>query len=239
MKEHLSSASLKSLAKGQLLGKYGTVIGACAIHLAYIAIADFSTTLMVDTGTVLGNIIYYIVSLLVGIIGCVFVYGESYLYLKIACNQQISVNDLFIGFRNAHNKLLPVAFVMTAVGLICGLPSLMLPSVMANPEDPYKLLLYVVLMLITTIINLVFNLTFSQCYYLMLDFPQYSPKEIFKLSHKVMKGSKGRLFYIEISLLPLYLLGICTCCVGFLWIYPYMYAIKANFYLDLMKKRSA
>ena len=40
MKEHLSSASLKSLAKGQLLGKYGTVIGACAIHLAYIAIAD-------------------------------------------------------------------------------------------------------------------------------------------------------------------------------------------------------
>ena len=52
-------------------------------------------------------------------------------------------------------------------------------------------------------------------------------------------GYSGRLFYIELSFLPLFLLGLISCCLPILWIYPYMEAVKANFYLDLMKKRGS
>lgn len=62
MNEHLSSASLKALAKGQLLGKYGTLVGAYAIHMACVLFATICDLLFVDTNTLIGVIIYYAVS---------------------------------------------------------------------------------------------------------------------------------------------------------------------------------
>lgn len=41
MNEYLTSASLKSLAKGQLLGKYGTLAGVVFIHLGYMLFVFF------------------------------------------------------------------------------------------------------------------------------------------------------------------------------------------------------
>ncbi len=239
MNEYLSSASLKSMAKGQMLGKYGTLVGAYAIHLGCILFADFSAAMLTDTTTVPGAVIYYVVALIVSLLGGVFLYGEAYIYLKLACHQKVSINDLFAGFSTHSNKILQVQLVLAGVALICGLPNLLNSRVMAEPDNPYLLLIYVVLTIIMSIINIMVSLTFSQSFFLMLDFPQYSAKEILKASYQIMKGHKGRLFYIELSFLPLFLLGLISCCLPFLWIYPYMEAVKANFYLDLMKKRSA
>jgi len=85
MNEHLSSASLKSLAKGQLLGKYGTVVAAYAIHMGCILFTSFMISMFIDTATLIGNIIYLLVSILLSLFGGLFVYGEAYIYLKIAC----------------------------------------------------------------------------------------------------------------------------------------------------------
>ena len=52
----------------------------------------------------------------------------------------------------------------------------------------------------------------------------------------MMKGSKGRLFYIDLTFVPLMLLCVLTCGIGLLWLMPYMQATKANFYLDLVKQ---
>ncbi|MGN1180443.1 MAG: DUF975 family protein, partial [Suilimivivens sp.] len=91
---------------------------------------------------------------------------------------------------------------------------------------------------IGSIANVILSLMFSQSFYLMLDFPGYSAKDVLVKSNVIMKGNKGRLFYIDLSFIPLFLLGLCTCCIGFLWILPYYQSTRANFYLDLMKKRS-
>ena len=72
----------------------------------------------------------------------------------------------------------------------------------------------------------------------MLDFPQYSAKELFQMSLRLMKGNIGRLFYLEISFLPLILLSFLSCGIALLWISPYMDATLANFYLDLVKKKT-
>lgn len=236
MNKYLSSASLKSLAKGQLLGKYGTVVAAYTLHLACILFIDFSAALFVDTTTIIGTVIYYIIAVLSGLLGGVFLYGESCIYMKIACNQQVTVQDLFFGFHNDTEKVVKIQFLFTIVSLICNLPSLLLSKVLTNPDDRSLLLLYMGLLLIANIINIYFSLAFSQCYYLMLDFSEYTPGEILSASHKLMKSNKGRLLYIELSFLPLFLLGILSCCIAFLWVLPYYQAVKANFYLDLIKK---
>lgn len=238
MNEHLSSASLKSLAKGQLLGKYGTAIGAYAIHLACVYFLTFSVSLLVETTSILGYIIYFIVSYIVSLLAGIFVCGEAYIYLKAACNQPIAVRDLFWGFSNCPDKILKIQAVLAGINLICNLPTLLSILVQQNPGNPYFVLLYVVAMLTGSIINVILSLMLSQCFFLILDFPQYSAKEALAKSCKVMKGNKGRLFYIDLSFIPLFLLGLCGCCIPFLWLFPYMQAVKANFYLDLMKKRS-
>lgn len=236
MNEHLSSASLKSLAKGQLLGKYGTLIGAYLIHLVCILFIEFWTTLHMDTATIWGILCNYAISFVISLFNGIFLYGEAFMYLKIACNQKASVRDLFYGFTGSTDRILKVQAVLAAISLIGSLPDLFSAFILQNAENPYLLLTFAIALIICTTVSIILNLIFSQAFYLMLDFPQYTPKQILLASHKIMKGNKGRLFYIMLSFLPLYLLGICSCCVTFLWIFPYQQAVNANFYLDLMKK---
>lgn len=238
MNDYLSSASLKSLAKGQLLGKYGTLIGAYAIHMACVYFATFSTAMLVDTTSIIGTVIYYIAAFIINLISGLFAFGEAYIYLKLACNQKVFVKDLFYGFTGSADKILMVQAVLSLIGMICGIPNTLFLYVNETaPENPYLFLLSVILMLIFSGINIFLTLMFSQSYYLILDFPQYSAKDILVKGRKLMNGSKGRLFYIYLSFIPLFLLGICTCCIGLLWILPYFQSVCANFYMDLMKKR--
>ncbi len=238
MNEYLSSASLKSMAKGQLLGKYGTLTGAYAIHMACVFFATLSAAVLTDITTVVGIVIYYTVSLIVSTLSGLFVFGEAYIYLKLACNQQVTIGDLFYGFSRNPDKILKVQVILSLISMVCQLPGMLLSFAAGSMEsNPYLFLFSVILTLLFSIVNVILSLAFSQSYYLMLDFPRYTAKEVLANSHKIMKGNKGRLFYIDLSFLPLAFLGLCTCCIAFLWILPYYQATRANFYLDLMKKR--
>ena len=77
---------------------------------------------------------------------------------------------------------------------------------------------------------------FSQVYYIMLDFPDYSTRQIIRTSKQIMRGNKFRLFYITVSLLPYYLLAVLSCGIALLWVVPFHKATLANFYLDLMHR---
>ena len=79
------------------------------------------------------------------------------------------------------------------------------------------------------------SLCLSQCYFLILDFPDKSASDILRASFRIMKGHKGRLFYIELSFLPLLLLGAVSL-IGLLWVIPYMQMTYAAFYFDIMKQ---
>lgn len=239
MNEYLSSSSLKSLAKGQLLGKYGTLTGACALHIICVSFATFSVPLFTSDTSVISTVISYAVSFIISLFTGLFVFGEAYIYLKLACNQKIAVRDLFYGFSKTPDKILKVQAVLALISMICNLPNYIFSFLTISfAAHPYILLLYIVLMLIGSIANIILSLMFSQCFYLMLDFPQYTAREVLSKSRKVMHGNKGRLFYIDLSFIPLILLGLCTFGIAFLWILPYYQSTRANFYLDLMKKRN-
>lgn len=256
MNHYLSSASLKSLAKGQLLGKYGTVIGAFVLHGLCIMPISMVLSLTIGTGTVIQTILYCLAIFLVNLFAGFFVAGEAYIYLKVACNQKPQIMDLFYCFRGDTMKVLQVQAVFAAVSLVCSLPaqivsgfvnaslytSAVVPSTEIALDTPpvngSLFLTYIILFLAGTIIEIFVKLLFSQVFYLMLDFPKYTAKELFHMSLRLMKGNIGRLFYLEISFLPLILLSFLSCGIALLWISPYMDATLANFYLDLIKKKT-
>lgn len=237
MNEHLSSASLKAQAKGQLLGKYGTAVGTTAIYGACTAFLSLNAYMLINTSSLLGILLYqaasYLINLLIGILA----FGLSYVYLKLCCNQPIFVKDIFYGFSNNSNRVLGIEAVLAGISLVCVLPANLFSLVIQQtPSNPYLTLVYSLLLICGLVITLFLKLTYSQSHYLLLDFPQYSPKEILFISRRIMQGNKGRLFYIYLSFVPLYLLCAIGCYIPLLWVYPYLQAVSANFYMDVVKK---
>lgn len=70
--------------------------------------------------------------------------------------------------------------------------------------------------------------------YLLLDHPQMKARESLKISRQIMKGSKGRLFYIYLSFIGLQILCLLSLGIGSLWVYPYQSQTLVIFYLDVV-----
>ena len=70
--------------------------------------------------------------------------------------------------------------------------------------------------------------------YLLLDHPQMKARESLKISRQIMKGNKGRLFYIYLSFIGLQILCLLSLGIGSLWVYPYQSQTLVIFYLDVV-----
>lgn len=70
--------------------------------------------------------------------------------------------------------------------------------------------------------------------FILSDNPQMTAREALSESKRLMKGRKGRLFYIELSFIVWILIGVITVGIGLLWIIPYMTATFSAFYDDAL-----
>ena len=85
---------LKRLAKVQLQGKYGTMIGALILQELLVLFATGILSMMIPGTDTLSNILYYILTFIVQLIAGILQAGVSFLYLKAACGMQWSVGDI-------------------------------------------------------------------------------------------------------------------------------------------------
>ena len=69
--------------------------------------------------------------------------------------------------------------------------------------------------------------------FLLTDYDDLGPIQAAKESWKMMKGHKGRLFYLDLSFLGLTLLSLLSCGIAMLWITPYMRMTQSFFYREL------
>ena len=69
--------------------------------------------------------------------------------------------------------------------------------------------------------------------FLLVDCPELTPLQCIKLSNRMMKGHKFDLFYLYLSFIGWFLLGLLTLGIGYLWLAPYMQTSVAAFYEDV------
>lgn len=232
-----SSSELKSLAKQSLLGKYGTIIGAMLIVEMITLAISFITSNAVNQNNIYGMIIYYAITLITELISAVFIIGQISIYLNISCERPYKVSDVFNGFKLHPDKAIIVQLILILISVTCILPFGISVGVYYVTRNSLFILMISLLGVLGTVLIVYFMLLFSQTYYLLLDFPEYTVKELLTLSKEVMKGNKGRLFYIYISFIPLFLLGLLSCGIGFFFIIPYLNMTLAKFYLNLIECR--
>lgn len=236
MNTNLSSAQLKSISRGQLLGKYGAAISAELAAGLCIVAASLLCSALTDRTTLAGMIIAWLVTFILDVLSGIFLAGLTRFYLNLICNRPYLVTDVFYGFRSQTNKAIAVRFFLLVMQLLCMLPALICLILYIYAESSVLFLLCSILAVAGGILLVYLSLMFSQAYYIMLDFPGYSAKQIMAESRSIMKGHKGRLFYISVTLIPYYLLGFLSCGIALLWVIPYRKAVFANFYLDLMHR---
>ncbi|MBO5472693.1 MAG: DUF975 family protein [Lachnospiraceae bacterium] len=237
-----SSGELKASAREHMFGHYGTAIGAYLIVMFCITFPTLAAAMLTNPGTAAGTVIYYIISFGISVLTGVFVSGNCYLYLKISCGYPVTVSDVFYGFKLCPDKALKIQVWITAVSYIANIP-LMIISYQMNHAAQNNILgtaaglmlPYSLAMIFSYAVSIMLSLIYQQAFYLLHDFPQYSARELLSMSRRLMKGHKGRLFYIYVSFIPLVLLSVLSCGIALLWIAPYVSATQTEFFLDVIK----
>ncbi len=68
--------------------------------------------------------------------------------------------------------------------------------------------------------------------YIMAQNPDIGVMDAIGQSKELMRGHKGRLFWLDLTFVGWALLSVLTFGIGFLWLNPYMEAARAAFYLE-------
>ena len=250
MKRYKKNYELKNTAKDKLDGKYG---GAVLIFFLSALISQITRLFISSIGAATMNTIYFstgsesastavsfvfdLILLAANVVLGVMNAGITLYFLNIACGQPYMVKDLFYGFRTDSSKILTIAGAMALCQTICLYPGQYLAQNYLATQDGTWLFYTLAAGIIGFCIYIPIYLSIGLSFYLMLDFPQYSAREILALCWRLMKGQRGRFFYLELSFLPLALLCLLSFGIGFLWLNPYMQMTYTYFFLDLMNPK--
>ena len=230
-----TSAQLKQGARGIMLGKYRSAIALLlASDLIINTMSLFTTT---ASNSYVGIIIGLAISFILVLFGTILNVGHCSFYLNIACNQKYDFADLFTGFKVHPDKIIITQLI---IQLLTTLPLLPAIGVMFYSFRAYNIivvfLIGCILLIIGAGLSWWISLRYSQVYYLLLDFPDYSAKELLKMSWRLMKGNVGRLLYLQVSFLPMILAGLISFGIGMLFVIPYQNMTYTLFYLNLVQE---
>jgi len=228
-----SSAELKALAREQLKGKFGVPIGAFVITMLISLAASVLTTLFMNENSTVSLIIYYLISFIVSLLSAVLSLGLIKFFMNFCRNQKYQISNIFWGFMNHPDKTIVATLLMTLIIMALVIPGTALFVVYAIMPNT---LLFVVALLVTivcAIFMIIVSLAYGMVYYILGDEACDSAIDALRKSREMMKGHKGRLFYIQISFLGWYLLSTLSCFIALLWIEPYRMCTMTFFYMDL------
>ena len=228
-----TAAELKAIAKERSLDKYGILILAnIIIFVLQMAISSIVT--ISDSGSLVIFTINEIIILIVQILLGILVSGKAYLYMNLIYSQTVSTSDIFFGLKQHPNKAVMIQSLFVLADFLASLPASIILFIL-TPDSPFSLRIALfVAVAIGIVVNIYVSLTYSQAFYLLHDYPDRSAKELLAYSKSLMQGNRLKLFYLNISFIPLIIFGCLTFFIPLLWISVYRYATLTAFYQNLI-----
>ena len=225
-----SSSDLKALARQALSGQWGLPVAACLLIFICSFILTLVITALLNPYSVLSiitcQIMIYIVSLFISL----FQAGYMKLLLNMNRKEPFSLKDLISPFTLQPDRFLTVNLILLLAEVLLSLP---LDILSYRTSGMTSLSFSLGGSLIAALVGLILSLFFGLSNYLLLDNPQMGAIESMKVSCRLMKGNRGRYFYITLGFIPLSVACIFTCYIGLLWLEPYIANTRAHFYMDV------
>lgn len=230
-----STRSLKAIARERLLGNYNVAIVTYLIMQFIISgILDIVERHSNTSG--FGLFIYYAVYIVLTLLTGVFTVGQYWIYRMILRNTKPNISVMWSGFKHHPDKAIRINLYLIILVAICGIPLYASLLLYVFTKEMIILPLVALCMILFMGLALYFSLQYSQALFLLIDYPDESPKELLQHSKEMMKGHKLQLLYLNLSFIGVLLLVLCTFGLGMLWAYPYMTATKTMFYEELFAK---
>lgn len=230
-----SSAELKRRAKGQLIGRFTPSVMAEVRVLLLMLLASMICTNLIDDTTLLGIVISYVVSFILEMIFSIFQIGLARFYLELSCDRLARPTVIFSGFRSQADRAIIAKFWIMLLEILCFAPTFVCGMIYNRSGAPAVFMITCFVFALSLILALYVEIIYSQVYCIMADFPEKSAREVLSLSRHVMRGHRFRYLYIQISLIPYYLVSVLSFGFALLWVVPYRRMICANFYLNLFE----
>lgn len=231
-----SCKELKQIARKNLNGNYGIPMGAILIAEIISLAAELPFSMLQKNDQPIAmTIIFYAADLLIILLSGILSAGIIRLHLLLARKQSYSLNSLFYGFKNHPDRFIIVEIFLLIANLIGALPVIagVVVLYMLNRLS-LALLIFTPLAVVSLILLTIIRLWYALVLCLILDHPQMSATQALKQSRLLIKGHKGRLFYIYLSFIGMQILCILSLGIGLLWVLPYQSQTLANFYLDVV-----
>lgn len=249
MNQYAKRCELKDKAKDTLGGNYGTLILGSFLFslLIFLVLFLFGFGLFLSflaslysggTYSTAAFRIFQIGLVIARILSGFLGFGIAYLCMKLACGQPAFYTDIFYGFQRQNLlKTLLLTAVRLALSYVCSLPVEYFLTARRETQDISSLLPALLVCAACCCIYIPAALALDITYFLLLDFPDRSAAGILNDGFRLIKGSRRRLFLLQLSFIPLRLLCLLTLGVGELWLEPYMHMTYAMFYLDLINPK--
>ena len=209
-----------------------------------MGIIRFSVTMITNAFTseatgLLPFILTWLISIIVNTLLGILISGQAYLYMNLIYSQTINISDIFFGFKQQPQKAVAITGILEVIINILMLPSMIFFLISNSLKDPVAILTLSGVSLAALFVTYYVKICFSQVYFLLQDFPDWSVQQLLSTALHLMKGKKLKYLGLSLSFIPLYLLGIVTLFVPLLWINVYFYATMAAFYQDIMSGAAA
>lgn len=232
-----SSKELKRIARINLTGNYKLTMGAfvLATLIAFMIELPFSSLLNTEYATTTQKITFYVAEFLISIIAGLLDIGLIYLHLKLSRHQKISTSDIYYCFKNQSEKFIFAYTIILLFEYICNIPYYIGRYFILDYDDISTVFVTLGLSFISLILLLFVKVLFCFIFYVMLDCPNMSLIQCFSYSISLIKGHYFKTIYIYFSFVGLFILGLLSLGIGFLWIQPYYYQTLSNYYLSLKK----
>lgn len=229
-----SSSELKDLAKKLLSGHYGLLIGAVLLYGGVSIVISLILDSTFTKNNTFSVILYLVCSLIVGLLSTIFAVGYQKMVLDISRGQEPGLGTLLFGFSNQPDRIILLTILVGLITAVCVLPGSLLIGIGVILDFLPLTLIGFLALIAGLVAAIILYFSYSMVFYLYLDAPEKGVIQIMRESRVMMKGNKGRLFYLEISFIGLVLLSILTCFIGYLWLMPYMEMASVLFYRNLI-----
>lgn len=136
----------------------------------------------------------------------VLTFGYTVTFLKLNREGKVIFENLFLGFKD-YGRVVGVMFLKNLF-----------------------IFLWTLLFIIPGIVK---TYAYSMTEFIIADNPQMDALSAITKSKEMMRGSKGKLFILDLSLIGWWFLSLFTCGIGYLWLMSYYLTNRAVFYQEL------
>ena len=201
----MNNSEIRNVTKEVLKGKYKNVMLPFLLAILLIILSQSQDLYSYVYDAYGKTYMFTIGSIALFIQGPISI-GLATYSLAIANQKDYSYNQIFTGFKYFFKALF--LFLLFNISFLIGFIFLIIPGI-------------------------IIALMFSQIFYIIADDPETGVIEAFKKSASLMKNKKLQLFGLVMRYFGLFILGVFTLGIWWLWLTPQMYVSFAIFYKEL------